>query len=49
MNKKEETVKPLFFEENTLNLDGTVLKQIKDKFQRDDGAITFYNQKLTEF
>ena len=49
MTKKEETVKPLFFEENSLNLDETFLKQIKDKFQRDPEAITFYNQKLLEF
>ena len=49
MTKKEETVKPLFFEENSLNLDDTFLKRIKEKFQRDPEAITFYNQKLSEF
>ena len=49
MNKKEETVKPLFFEENTTNFDGTVLELIKEKFQRNSEARAFYNQKLTEF
>ena len=49
MKREEDEVKPLFFENNSSDLDHAFISEIKKKFQNDSQLIQMYRQKLSEF